>query len=291
VLWLQPGKTVNDVGRRDPVQFPAGIYQLMEFAISSIRDANGFNLELLGLADRGQAASLEYQRRQSGMTVLAQFFNSLRHYRKRQGRAMLYMMQKWLGDGRLIRITTDEGEEKYVQLLTQANDEVLEYDVAVDEVASSPNQKEQVWAMLMQAMPFLQQAQLPGQVWADIIRYSPLPDGLAMKIAQALNVPPDQAQAAFAQTMQQLTLALAKANVDATQAQAAESMADVRSKVAKAEKDMADAARIAQETTAAQIAAIAEQVRALASQQPVSPLPQLPAPEPATQSPFAGVPQ
>jgi hypothetical protein len=75
-----------------------------------------------GAGRRDQAASLEYQRRQAGFTVLAQFFNSLRQYRKRQGRAMLYMIQKWLGDGRLVRITTDNGNQQYVPLLAQADE-------------------------------------------------------------------------------------------------------------------------------------------------------------------------
>lgn len=292
IAWLAPGKTKADIGQRDPVQFPAGLYQLMDFAISSIRDANGFNLELMGLADREQAASLEYQRRQSGMTVLAQFFNSLRHYRKKQGRAMLYMIQKWLGDGRLIRITTDQGQQQYVQLLSNADEKVLEYDVAVDEVAASPNQKEMVWSMMLKAMPFLQGINLPGQVWADIIKYSPLPDSLATKIGQALNVPPDQAQEAFANTMQQLTLALAKANVQLTQTEAAQNVADARGKAAKAEKDIADAAKTAMETDAQRIAYLEDTVRRLtanagAAMQPAPTA--LPQPLP-TQSPFEGVP-
>jgi len=297
VLWLAAGKTADDVGRRDPVQFPAGIYQLMSFAIDSIRDANGVNLEMMGLADRDQAASLEYQRRQSGMTVLAQFFNSLRQYRKRQGRAMLYMIQKWLGDGRLVRITVDSGEQQYVPLLQNADEQTLEYDVAVDEVASSPNQKEQVWSMLLQAMPFLQQINLPGQVWADIIKYSPLPDSLAQKIGQVLNVPPDQAQEAFAQTMQQLTMALAKANVDATNAQAADDRASAVGKTAKAMSDVAAAELNASKAMGARLDAIEQIVNGMTAMGGARPAvsapiqPQLPAPQPATQSPFVGVPQ
>jgi hypothetical protein len=40
---------------------------MQEFSISSIRDVTGVSVEMLGLADREQAASLEYQRRQSAM--------------------------------------------------------------------------------------------------------------------------------------------------------------------------------------------------------------------------------
>lgn len=285
IAWVKDANSLNAIKQRDPVQFPQGLYQLLDFAVGSIRDANGFNLELMGLADRDQAASLEYQRRQSGMTVLAQFFNSLRHYRKKQGKAMLYMMQKWLGDGRLVRITTDQGEEQYVQLLTNADEQTIEYDVAVDEVAASPNQKEMVWSMLIKAMPFLQNMQLPGEVWADLIRYSPLPDSLAQKIGKAMNQPPDQAQAAFADTMQQLTLALAKANVDATQAQATETMASAAGKTAKAMSDVANAEKLQSEAMGAridQIEQIVNSLRPMGGQQPAIELPQ----SMPSQSPF-----
>lgn len=289
IMWTKDANSLNAIKQRDATSFPAGLYQLMEFAISSIRDANGFNLELLGLADRNQPSSLEYQRRQSGMTVLAQFFSSLRHYRKAQGKGMLYMIQKWLGDGRLIRITTDDGNrEQYVPLIVNADQATLQYDVAVDEIAASPNQKEQVWSMLVQAMPFLQSMNIPGSAWADIIKYSPLPDSLATKISAALQVPPDEAQQAFAAKMQQLTMALADANVKATNADAAKNMADVQYKAAQSQKSIADANNTALETqvqsaelVAAQSAQRAQQitetVRALAANS-----------NPATQSPFAG---
>lgn len=287
IAWTKDASAQASIKQREQVQFPQGLYQLLDFAVSSIRDVNGFNLELLGMADRDQPASLEYQRRQSGMTVLAQFFNALRQYRKRQGRSMLYMIQKWLGDGRLIRITLDNGDEQYIPLLQQADEEVIEYDVVVDEVASSPNQKEMVWSMLVQMMPFLQQAQMPGQVWADLIRYSPLPDSLAQKIGSALNVPPDQAAIAFESTMKQLTLALAKANVNATEAQAALDAASARGKVASAQKDMAQADKISAETSTERMQHIETAVRAVTNAGiggiPPSQSPFVPAMQPAMQ--------
>lgn len=286
IAWVKDANSLNMIKQREQVQFPQGLYQLMDFAISSIRDVNGFNLELLGIADRNQPASLEYQRRQSGMTVLAQFFNALRQYRKAQGKGMLYMIQKWLGDGRLIRITTDEGNEAYIPLLRQANEQTVQYDVVVDEIAASPNQKEQVWQMLIQAMPFLQNMNLPGSAWVDIIKYSPLPAALSQKIAEAINVPPDQAQQAFAAKMQQLTMALAEANVRVTNSEAQENEADIGAKAAKAQKDIADAQKTASDTAmqnqqmaaASRASAIAEAIKALGINQPSV----------ATQSPFVG---
>ena len=58
--------------------FPQGFYQLLEFAISSLRDVTGINLELLGQQDQNQPGILEAQRKQAGMTVLATLFDSLR---------------------------------------------------------------------------------------------------------------------------------------------------------------------------------------------------------------------
>ena len=76
--WSNPAKTitVNEGGldkikdRTSPA-IPPALVQLQEFSLSSIRDVTGASVEMLGLADRDQPASLEYQRRQSAMTILA----------------------------------------------------------------------------------------------------------------------------------------------------------------------------------------------------------------------------
>ncbi len=57
---------------------PSGHWQLMEFAIGSIRDTSGVNLELLGQKQNDQAGVLEYQRKQAAMTILATLFCSTR---------------------------------------------------------------------------------------------------------------------------------------------------------------------------------------------------------------------
>ncbi len=165
-------------------QLPPGIAQMLEFVVSSIRDVTGINLEVLGLADREQAASLEAQRRQAAVTILASFFSALRLYRKRQGRLMLDMIRTYISDGRLIRIVGQSGAQ-YVPLMK--SDDVIKYDVIVDEAASSPNQKEATWASISQLMPVLQTMQLPLPVWEQILKVSPLPNSVVEKIIAALN--------------------------------------------------------------------------------------------------------
>ena len=111
--WSNPAKSIvlNEGGiakikERTAPAIPAALVQLQEFSLSSIRDVTGANVEMLGMADREQAASLEYQRRQSAMTILAGLFNGLRHYRKLQGRTLLNQL-KLLPPGALVRVLID----------------------------------------------------------------------------------------------------------------------------------------------------------------------------------------
>ncbi len=175
-------------------QFPNNSFQLMEFAISSIRDVSGVNVELLGMQNgAGQAASLDLQRKQSAMTILQPLFDSLRRYRKVQGRLLLYLIEKYLSDGRLIRIVGEEGE-KYVPLIRQEG--VTTYDVIVDESPTSPNQKEATWAMLQQLLPVIGKM-LPTDTWLALLKYCPLPTSAQQDIAKSLEAAqskPDPAQ-------------------------------------------------------------------------------------------------
>lgn len=182
ITWVRPGSIGKEKIQPKPaITYPSGLDKMMEYAISSIRDVTGVNLELLGMADREQAGVLEYQRKQAGITILAGLFDSLRRYRKIQGRVLLYLIQKYVPDGRLIRIDSENGP-KYAPLVKDP--EGTKYDVIVDEAPTSPNQKEATWMMVMQLMPMLGKLPLPPPVWLELLRYSPLPESLTGKIGQ-----------------------------------------------------------------------------------------------------------
>ncbi len=165
--------------------------QMMEFAISSIRDSTGVNLELIGLADRQQAGVLEAQRKQAGMTILATLFDSLRLYRKEQGKILLYMIQEYLAPGRLIRVSGDAQAAQYMPLLKDPK--TVEYDVIVDEAPASPNLKEKTWMMIVQMAPMIIKLNPPPQIWAELLMYSPLPNTLVKKLNDMLTAPPNPA--------------------------------------------------------------------------------------------------
>lgn len=233
--WARPDKVVvvgdgaiarGSVQQRPPAQFPAGYQALTEFAVQAIRDVTGVSLEMLGMREATQSGVLEYQRRQAGMAVLAQLFNSLRRYRKRRGFVMLHYIQNYLSDGRLVRIV-GEDRAKYVPLLKQTD---AKFDVIVDESATSPNQKEMIWQSLIQILPGIKDM-VPPNVMMSLLDYSPLPASVVQKIKDVVSAPNPQAQMA------------AKLQAQKAIAEVAETEASAGLKQAQAQKAIADANR------------------------------------------------
>jgi hypothetical protein len=236
--WSDPAgiTTVNkgmiDKWKEKPKQqMPAGSERLIEYAVSSIRDVSGVNLELLGAADRDQAGILEHQRKQAAMTILSGMFDALRHYRKEQGKLLLYYITNYISDGRLIRIGGPD-EAKYVPLVRQPD--TVKYDVIVDDTPTSVNKKEQTWQALTQLMPFLKGMPIPPQAYMEMFKYSPIPSTVVTKIEQIMQQasqnPPPNPEMMKVQAQLQIEQAKAKsnqadderrANLDAQKAQAA----------------------------------------------------------------------
>ena len=247
VTWFSDGALKNNaVQPKPPPTWPAGVERLLQYANASFTDVSGINQELLGLADREQAGVLEWQRKQSAVTLLAPLFDSLRRFRKMQGRCWLYMMQRYVSDGRIIRITQDSGQqvgipfsgapEMQAQLPPQWRlAETAEYDVIVDQAPTAPNQKEQTWAVLSQLFPLLQNV-LPPQVMMLAVEYSPLPESFIAKLKEmqkqleAQGPPPDPAMVKMQAQMQakQAELQLRRQEIEA----------QMQLDVAKAKNDM-----------------------------------------------------
>jgi hypothetical protein len=178
-IWNDPNPLIlvrdGALGRgaimeRQPINYPAGIDQLMQTAINAIPQVTGVNPELLGMVTREQPGILEMQRKRAGMTIMAGLFNSLRRFNKTRGQVLLHYLTEYVSDGRLIRITTDQGEQ-YAPLNEQQKDDFIEYDVVVSDAPSSPNQKEDTFAALSQVMPMAMQMGIP--IPPSILKYIP----------------------------------------------------------------------------------------------------------------------
>lgn len=230
--WSNPQKNVEVVegalsaGKIQPrvaPPLPAGAIQLVEFAINNIRNISGINVELLGGADRDQPASLELQRRQSAVTILAALFDAKRRYHKEQGQTLLALMRA-LPPETLVRVTVDQPQpmqppqippgtppdqvqqvmaqfqqaqqgqqqqakrDMFVQLgmVAQAlSDPTSKFDVIVDEAPSSPNQQQEVAAKIAQLVSH--GLQLPPAAQAILLKNVGLPTTVSDDLAQAIS--------------------------------------------------------------------------------------------------------
>lgn len=196
---------------------PQGYGELMQFALQSIRDTSGVNLELLGQKNEEQPGVLEAQRKRQAMAVLAVLFDSLRRYRKTQGKLLLWLIQNFVSDGRLIRITGNNGASQYIPFIRQPDFKT--YDVIVDDAPSSPQQKEVTWALLVQMMPMLKGMMTP-EMFASFMKYSPLPESAVQELQQIISQSQQQNAQSQAQ-MQQVNQAGAVAKVQEVQSKAA----------------------------------------------------------------------
>lgn len=208
IVITEPGAVSGQkIMPRPQNQMPQALPEMLQLSISSIRDVTGVNLEMLGMVEQDQPGIVEHMRKQAGMTVLASIFASLRRYRKEQGRLLLWYITNFLSDGRLIRIG-GAATARYIPLLRQHD--TVEYDVIVDETPTSPNMKEQTWAILSQMMPILAK-QLPPKALLSLLKYSPLPESVVLETQQAVDSAPQQPSP-------QMITAQSRAKVDEAQA-------------------------------------------------------------------------
>jgi hypothetical protein len=184
ITWFNQGALSGDKPKMIPkptAQFPAGFFTLFQEAKEEINQVTGLSQEFIGTREVDQAGVLEHQRRQSSLNLLASLFDSLRRYRMRQGRTMLYLIQEHLADGRLIRIVGDDLKQ-YVPL-TKESVANKTYDIIVDDSPTSPNEKDRTWAILMQMLPMVKDLMTPD-VAMELLSLSPLPASLVEKLRQ-----------------------------------------------------------------------------------------------------------
>ena len=214
----------------------------MQYAVQSHRDVSGVNVEILGMqSSAGQAASLDLQRKQSALTILQPLFDSLRRYRKEQGRLMLHIIEFYIPDGTLVKIEGPEDAEFVPLIKKDAFDGKTQYDVIVDQNATSANQKELTWAMLQQILPVIGKM-LPPATWLALLKYSPLPTSAQKDISDSIEKSQQQPDPEQAGRDAELKL-----ENDKAQAKIANDNAQSQAKIAAMKEEAATKAQIARD--------------------------------------------
>jgi hypothetical protein len=228
---LNPGGLAK-VQQKQPPAFPSQLNNMLSFVVAAIPQVNGVSMEMIGQSTSNgnpPAAILEQERRKQGMNVLAGLFNSKRRYQIEQGRLLLWMIQTFISDGRLIRIGGPENMA-YVPLIHDPM--VAEYDVIVDDAPTSPNMKERAWGALMGLFPILSRMQLPPQFLGAAMKYSPLPAALTSQLEKMTANPPPPSP------VMQSKVALDTSKADLNKANAAKATAEAQTLPQKTALDL-----------------------------------------------------
>lgn len=192
-----------------------GYELVLNIAQGAHREVTGINLELLGQANREQAGVLEATRIQQGMTVLAEYLDSMKLYLKESGRATVHFLRELAQnvDGLLIRVVGSE-EGKYARLFE--DDIAPYYDIVMGDAPKAPNQDAEDFISLIDAV---QKGALPPtpSVRAAIVDKAPMRQALKDKILEEIKqqeAAQGQQQAGMADMAQQIAVAEKKAGID-----------------------------------------------------------------------------
>lgn len=213
IIYVRAGAIAAGKIQNKPIApYPQGIDRLMHFAIDSLYQVTGVNMEFLGLADREQANVLEENRKRSGYTILAPYFDSLRNYRKSSGILLLEMIQKYMPEERMKEVLAPE-YHNYIQAIKTLD--LKSINVVVTESPQSDNNKAITWMMLNQIIPVLLKMNIP--IPPEVLEYSPLPAPLVEKWKQLLA---GQQQDPMKQIQQQMGQQKGRAEIQETQSKA-----------------------------------------------------------------------
>ena len=249
IVWAADGAlTQNRIQERKGAGVPNSVDRMMATAIHAVRDASGVNVEFLGSAERTQSGVVEGGRIRQGMTVLAVFFNSLRQYRKEQGRVLLHFINRYISDGEAVRVV---GEDRFVAF--RKDPDARKYDIIVDQSPTSANMKQEVWQAMQQILPALIKSGAPVPV-QEVLEFSPLPPSVVSRIKKFYESQgPSESERAAAEQETALNLAKLAAEIrnieGGTEEKRAKAASNVRARENDANKTILDAVRLLDELT------------------------------------------
>lgn len=166
---------LNKIQPKPSGQISPALSSLLNFSEGQMSRVTGISQEFLGTREINQPGVLEAHRKQSSLNILAPLFDNLKMYRKMQGEIILYLIQNYLSDGRLVRILGND-KEQYVSLIKEEVSN-KEYDIIIEDQPLAFNDSERNFQIITQLLPMIQQFMTPD-IMLEIMRHSPLPSDL-----------------------------------------------------------------------------------------------------------------
>lgn len=191
VTIYNPGGLLKSRPKVTP-PIPSGLLDMINFAAISIMETTGVTQDFMGVTDsKLMTATLNRQMVRQGLTVLAAYFDAKKFYMVNQGKLFIDCVRVLMenSEGRLIRIITD-GETQYIPLIR--NNIAAEYDVLIEEMPQTPNEREATFEKLMQMAQILMNKPNPIDITPLMLRYSPLKENEVKQIFELMKPPPPQ---------------------------------------------------------------------------------------------------
>lgn len=165
----------------------SGVESLLQHAIQSISSSVGVNeAYMVGSAGdlRRTAASAVSSVKESNLQTISQPFDSLRLYKRAQGRLILGFISQYVQERQLLRLLGPK-DSQWIQALKDGNLE-QQYEVVVEEAPASKSQQMDVFNKIMETSFIPQLLELGVPVPPDLAKYFPFPSDINVSFQQAL---------------------------------------------------------------------------------------------------------
>ena len=194
---------------------PQGLLDMIEYAGRAMMEVIGLTPEFMGLVDsKLQTAKLNSQIVRQGLMVLAPYYDSIALFTRTDGIMFLDILRLLLENepGRLIGHVTPEGNQVNVPLFE--HNLCPEYDVVVEDVPMTPDERQETFGKLMELSQILLAKPNPTDITPITIDYAPLKPNEIAAVKTLLEPqeapPPDPLQQALLESEVQLKQSLAK---------------------------------------------------------------------------------
>jgi hypothetical protein len=172
---------------------PQGILEMIQYSDAQIMAVCGVTPELMGIMNtKEQNSSFLRQQIKQGLTTLSTFFDARRSYLQEQARLYIDCVRVLAenNEGRLIHNVLGEVNEQFVPLLR--DNIAAEYDVVIDEMPMSPDQKEETFMKLLEMQSVMLNKPNPIDLMPLILEYAPFDASIVKELKAMIQPPPPQ---------------------------------------------------------------------------------------------------